>query len=59
MAQSGTPAQRRQAEDLLPLLGATLERRRAARATTRSDTKRDDARRDAIVGRETKEDPHE
>jgi len=59
MAQSGTPAQRRQAEDLLPLLGAVLEQRRAASATTRSDNARVTARRDAIVGRGQKDGPHD
>lgn len=59
MAQSGTREQRRQAEDLLPLLGAVLEQRRATRATTRDDDDRVNARRDAIVGRGHKDGSHD
>ncbi len=36
LAQSGTPVQRGQAEELLPLLGAALEERRATHAASKA-----------------------
>ncbi len=42
---SGSPAQRQQAEELLPLLGAALEERRVARAAANTKTRRASAAR--------------
>lgn len=52
LAQSGTPAQRQQAEQLLPLLGAALEERRAARAAASGEKRRDTTRRKAVAARD-------
>lgn len=52
LAQSGTPAQRQQAEQLLPLLGTALDERRAARAAVSSEKRRDSARRKAVAASE-------
>ena len=40
---SGSPAQRQQAEELLPLLGVALEERRVARAAANTKTRRANA----------------
>jgi hypothetical protein len=42
---SGSPAQRQQAEELLPLLGVALEERRLARAAAQSEARRANAKR--------------
>lgn len=42
---SGSPAQRQQAEELLPLLGAALEERRLARVAANAKTRRANAAR--------------
>jgi hypothetical protein len=41
---SGSAIQRQQAEELLPLFGATLEQRRLARIATRAQARRASAR---------------
>jgi hypothetical protein len=45
LGASGTPAQRQQAETLLPLLGAALEERRLARVAVQAETRRANAKR--------------
>lgn len=40
LKDSGTPKQREQAESLLPLVGAALEERRAAKAVAQAETRR-------------------
>lgn len=40
LKDSGTPKQREQAESLLPLVGAALETRRAAKAEAQAETRR-------------------
>jgi len=40
LKESGSAIQRQQAEELLPLLGAALEERRAARVATQAETRR-------------------
>ena len=42
---SGSPAQRQQAEELLPLLGVALEERRLARAAASTTARRESAAR--------------
>ena len=49
LAQSGTQMQRQHAEELLPLLGATIEERRLARVATSTR-----ARRASSAGRKAK-----
>lgn len=49
LAQSGTPKQRQQAEDLLPLLGAAMEERQAARATAAQERRRTVTKRKAVA----------
>lgn len=55
LAQSGTAAQREHAEELLPLLGAALEERRAARVVKQAASRRANTRRKAVVGDGLKE----
>ncbi len=55
LAQSGTPAQREQAESLLPLLGAALEGRKAARLAKQGQARRAPARRKAVVAESGKD----
>jgi hypothetical protein len=55
LAQSGTAAQREHAEELLPLLGAALEERRAARVVKQVASRRANTRRKAVVGDSLKE----
>jgi hypothetical protein len=50
LGQSGTPAQRQHAEELLPLLGAALEERRRARAATSVRARRSTAQNAAAAG---------
>ncbi|MES1156447.1 MAG: hypothetical protein ABUL73_01595 [Alphaproteobacteria bacterium] len=59
LAQSGTPEQKRQAEKLLPLIGATLEERRVARAAAQAEKRRSKGQRSAIVSRNLKGDADE
>lgn len=55
LAQSGTEAQRRQAEDLLPRLGAAMEARRAARAEETAQRRRATTKRKASTADALKE----
>lgn len=55
LAQSGSQGQRRQAEDLLPLIGAELERRHRAKARASKERRRVGTQRDAVVGKSIKE----
>jgi hypothetical protein len=48
LAQSGTKIQREQAERALPLIGSTLETRRAAQATADQEKRRTAASRKAV-----------
>lgn len=59
LAQSGTPAQRQEAEKLLPLLGAEMEARHATRAAQQTDARRSDAHRKGVVGQSLKGDSNE
>ena len=45
LRESGSVRQRQQAEELLPLLGAALEERKAARVATQMETRRASARK--------------
>jgi hypothetical protein len=54
LAQSGSDAQRQQAEKLLPLLGVTMEERRAARLEAQSASRRANVRRKAAADGELK-----
>lgn len=49
LAQSGTQAQRQQAEALLPLIGAAMEERRQTRATTAAKTRKTATKRAAVA----------
>jgi hypothetical protein len=55
LAQSGAPAQRQQAEELLPLLGAAMETRAAARVAANTSVRRAAAKRRSVVNAEMKE----
>lgn len=55
LAQSGTEAQRRQAEGLLPQLGAAMEERRAARALETAERRRASVKRKATSASAPKE----
>jgi len=48
LAQSGTAKQRRQAENLLPLIGDAMEARRAARAASEGEARRAKTQRRAV-----------
>jgi len=49
LAQSGTVRQRRQAETLLPLIGAEAEKRRASRAKAHAAQKAETQRRGVLA----------
>ena len=55
LAQSGSPAQRRQAEALLPLIGAELESRSAARSAAQKLSRRAAAERQGVLRKAMKE----
>lgn len=55
LVQSGSAAQREEAEALLPLLGEALETRRAARAAEQTETRRANARKRAVIAELRKE----
>lgn len=55
LAQSGTQQQRQQAESLLPLLGAELEKRRRTKETSTKERRRASAQRSAVVDQSLKE----
>jgi hypothetical protein len=57
LAQSGTPAQREQAERLLPLVRAALEARTAARAATQRKTRAATAKGKGAVNKTAKDNP--
>ncbi len=54
LAQSGSAGQRQHAEELLPLLGAELEKRRSLHAEARAASRRTTVRNKAVSGRATK-----
>lgn len=51
LAQSGAPQQRRQAEELLPLIGAVIEERRHVRAAQALQARRSATQRSAVAKR--------
>lgn len=55
LAQSGAESQRRQAESLLPLIGAELERRRKTKALASKERRRAGVERKAVVGQSIKQ----
>ncbi|WP_395647268.1 hypothetical protein [Terricaulis sp.] len=52
LAQSGTQVQRQRAEELLPLIGAAMEERRAARAAASGEKRRVAVRRKPVAAKE-------
>jgi hypothetical protein len=55
LSQSGTQAQRLQAESLLPLIGAEMEQRRVARAAASAEARRAATQRRALQHQGMKE----
>lgn len=55
LAQSGAESQRQQAESLLPLIGAELERRRRAKEVAGKERRRAGVERKAVVGQSIKQ----
>ena len=55
LAQSGSPAQRRQVETLLPLVGAELESRSVARSATHKLSRRTALKRKGAIRQALKE----
>lgn len=54
LKESGTPRQREQAESLLPLVGAALEERRAAKVEAQAETRRAAVEKRAVAKKAAK-----